>query len=99
MNRVMISLKSFYQNNRFLGNSRQSNIRLLQSCKVLWIHVIDAICTFEIHFKKCFICKVAIANIHKLEENESLSQGFSINIVVSLLIECACQVMIVSPHF
>ena len=45
MNRAMIFVKIFYQNDWFLGDSTPSKTRLLQSYVVLWIHVIDAICS------------------------------------------------------
>ena len=38
MNRAMISLKSFYENNSILGNGGAAKVRALQSYEVLWIH-------------------------------------------------------------
>ena len=44
MNRATTLHYSWYQNNRFLSNSVQLKIRLLQCYVVLWIHNISAIC-------------------------------------------------------
>ena len=43
--RLWFSQRFLYQNSPLLWNGGPSKIRLLQSCKVLWIHVIEAICT------------------------------------------------------
>ena len=54
--RVMIGSMIWHnglcQNNWFLMNGRPSKVRLLQSYKVLWIHVIDAISTFSVFSDK-----------------------------------------------
>ena len=44
MNRAVMFLKSLYQIIRFQGTTECQKNRIFQSCEVLWIHVIDAIC-------------------------------------------------------